>query len=157
MWRKLQRYFTHIPLMSCFRPQHDTSIWCFFHQVLHRACPSGASSVLSLESCSFIEVHHSSRCSMTLVQTASNLHRILPQICVCVCCNANPLHYYALRVLHKADNGVKCGLFSNHHHLSRLHYVWDEYLYSVLLEVEVKVTVWATVCVVYGPLNHSHM
>ena len=34
------------------------------------------------------------------------------------------------------------------HHLGRPHYVWDEYLYSVLQEVEVRVTVCAPVCVV---------
>ena len=34
------------------------------------------------------------------------------------------------------------------HHLGRPHYVWDEYLYSVMLEVEVRVTVCVTVCVV---------
>ena len=32
--------------------------------------------------------------------------------------------------------------------LGRPHYVWDEYLYSVLEEVEVRVTVYAAVCVV---------
>ena len=34
------------------------------------------------------------------------------------------------------------------HHLVRPHYVWDEYLYSVLEKVEVRVTVCVTVCVV---------
>ena len=34
------------------------------------------------------------------------------------------------------------------HHLGRPHYVWDEYLYRVLEEVEVRVTVCVTVCVV---------
>ena len=34
------------------------------------------------------------------------------------------------------------------HHLGRLHYVWDEYLCSVLEEVEIRVTVHVTVCVV---------
>ena len=32
--------------------------------------------------------------------------------------------------------------------LGRPHYVWDEYLYSVLEKVEVRVTVSVTVCVV---------
>ena len=41
-------------------------------------------------------------------------------------------------------DGAKCGLFSNH----APHYVWDEYLYSVLEKVEVRVTVSVTVCVV---------
>ena len=47
-------------------------------------------------------------------------------------------------------DGVKCGLFSNHAPLGRPHYMWDEYLYSELEKVEVKVTVSApvTVCVV---------
>ena len=34
------------------------------------------------------------------------------------------------------------------HRLARPHYVWDEYLYSVLEKVEVRVTVSVTVCVV---------
>ena len=34
------------------------------------------------------------------------------------------------------------------HHLHRSHYMWDEYLYSVLEKVEVRVTVCVTVCVV---------
>ena len=32
------------------------------------------------------------------------------------------------------------------HRLGRPYYVWDEYLYSVLEEVEVRVTVCVTVC-----------
>ena len=38
--------------------------------------------------------------------------------------------------------------FQNMHRLGRPHYVWDEYLYSVLEKVEVRVTVSVTVCVV---------
>ena len=34
------------------------------------------------------------------------------------------------------------------HRLGRPHYVWDEYLYSVLEEVEVRMTVCVTACVV---------
>ena len=34
------------------------------------------------------------------------------------------------------------------HHLDTPHYVWDEYLYNVREEVEVRVTVSVTVCVV---------
>ena len=34
------------------------------------------------------------------------------------------------------------------HRLSRPHYMWDEYLYSVLEKVEVRVTASVTVCVV---------
>ena len=34
------------------------------------------------------------------------------------------------------------------HRLGRSHYMWDEYLYSVLEEVEVRTTVYVTVCVV---------
>ena len=34
------------------------------------------------------------------------------------------------------------------HRLGRPHYVWDEYLYSVLEKVEVRVTVSVTVSVV---------
>ena len=36
------------------------------------------------------------------------------------------------------------------HHLGRSHFVWDEYLYSVLEKVEVRVTVRVTVCVLCG-------
>ena len=35
------------------------------------------------------------------------------------------------------------------HHLGRPHYVWYEYLYSVLEKLEVRVTVCVTVCVVW--------
>ena len=35
------------------------------------------------------------------------------------------------------------------HRLGRPHYVWDEYLYSVLEKVEVRMTVCVTVCVVW--------
>ena len=35
------------------------------------------------------------------------------------------------------------------HRLGRPHYVWDGYLYGVLEEVEVRVTVCVTVCVVW--------
>ena len=46
-------------------------------------------------------------------------------------------------------HGVKCGVFLNHAPLGQTtHYVWDEYLYSVLEKVEVRVTVSVTVCVV---------
>ena len=34
------------------------------------------------------------------------------------------------------------------HRLGRPHYVWDEYLYSVLEKVQVRVTVCGSVCVV---------
>ena len=34
------------------------------------------------------------------------------------------------------------------HRSGKPHYVWDEYLYSVLEKVEVRVTVSVTVCVV---------
>ena len=35
------------------------------------------------------------------------------------------------------------------HRLDRPHYVWDEYLFSLLEKVEVRVTVSVTVCVVW--------
>ena len=35
------------------------------------------------------------------------------------------------------------------HRLGRPHYMWDEYLYSVLEKVEVRVTACVTVCVVW--------
>ena len=43
--------------------------------------------------------------------------------------------------------GVECGLFSNHAPLGQTTLRWDEYLYSVLEKVEVRVTVSVTVCV----------
>ena len=36
------------------------------------------------------------------------------------------------------------------HRLGKPHYVWDEYPYSLLEEVEFRVTVCVTVCVVCG-------
>ena len=44
--------------------------------------------------------------------------------------NANPLHYYALRVPRKMALSVVYFRFT--HRLGRSHYVWDEYLYNVL-------------------------
>ena len=35
-------------------------------------------------------------------------------ICVCVCSNANPLHYYVLGFCAGRIDGIECGLFSNH-------------------------------------------
>ena len=42
------------------------------------------------------------------------------------------------------------------HRMGRPHNVWDEYLYSVLEEVEVRVTVCVTVCVVHGRARVAH-
>ena len=67
------------------------------------------------------------------------------RIFLCVCSNANPLHYYVLRVPRKALSVV---YFWITHRLGRPHYVWDEYLYSVREKVVVRVTVSVTVCVV---------
>ena len=53
----------------------------------------------------------------------------------CVCTNANPLHYYVLRVPRKADWWRWVWSIFN------LRTAWDEYLYSVLKEVEVRMTV----------------
>ena len=50
----------------------------------------------------------------------------------------------------RRKDGVECGLFSIHAPLGRPHYVWDEYLYSVLEEVEVRVTVCVSVIVLRG-------
>ena len=36
------------------------------------------------------------------------------------------------------------------HHLGRSHYMWDEHLYSILEEVEVRVTVCGSVIVLCG-------
>ena len=70
-------------------------------------------------------------------------------VCVCVCSNANPLHYYTVRVPRKAED-IDMVYFQFTHRLGRPHYVWDEYLYSVglLEEVEVRMIVCVTVCVV---------
>ena len=63
-----------------------------------------------------------------------------------VCYNANPLHYYALRVPRKMELSVV--YFRITHLLGRPYYVWHEYLYSVLEKVEVRVTLSVTVCIV---------
>ena len=53
--------------------------------------------------------------------------------CVCVCSNANSLHYYVLRVPRKADTWRWAwSIFRITNHLGGLHYVWEEYLYSVV-------------------------
>ena len=39
---------------------------------------------------------------------------------ICVCSNANPLHYYVLRIPRKADDGVEGGLFSIHAPLGQI-------------------------------------
>ena len=68
-----------------------------------------------------------------------------------VCSNANPRHYYVLRVPRKADRWMALSVvyFQFTHRLGRPHCVWDEYLYSVLEKVEVRMTVCVTVCVVW--------
>ena len=64
------------------------------------------------------------------------------RVCVCVFSNANPVHYYALWVPRKADRWrLSVVYFRITHRLSRPHYMWDEYLYSVWEKVEVRVTV----------------
>ena len=67
-----------------------------------------------------------------------------PDVCVPV-----PTHCTIMRFGFHARwiDGVRCGLFSNHTLFGQTHYVWDEYLYSVLEKVEVRVTVSVTVCV----------
>ena len=94
-----------------------------------------------------------------------------------MCSNANPLHYYVLRVPRKVDrwrtflaktviiNRKKLFLifglfvlkyqtllsvvyFRITHSLGRPYYVWDDYLYSVREKVEVGMIVSVTVCVV---------
>ena len=59
-----------------------------------------------------------------------------------MCSNANPLRCYALWALSVV-------YFQITHFLGRPHYGWDEYLYSVLEKVEVRMTVSVTVCVVW--------
>ena len=61
-----------------------------------------------------------------------------------------PTHWTIMRFGFHARqiNGIKCVYFQITHHLGRPHYVWDEYLYSVLEKVEVRVTVSVTVCIV---------
>ena len=53
-------------------------------------------------------------------------------MCVCVCSNANPFHYYVLQVLSKADKALSVIYFGVMYRLGRPHYVWNEYLYRVL-------------------------
>ena len=55
---------------------------------------------VTLFSVSFVEQQYANKFNI------SNLEK-------CVCSNAKPLHYYALRVPRKVEHGVKCGLFSN--------------------------------------------
>ena len=75
---------------------------------------------------------------------------ILPELCVCVCvfqCQPTAL----LRASGSSQGGhmaLSMVYFQFTHRLGRPHYVWDEYLYSVLEEVKVRVTVCVTVCVV---------
>ena len=45
-------------------------------------------------------------------------------------------------------DGVKCGLLSNHGPLGQTTLSVEKYLYSIREEVEVRVTVYVTVCVV---------
>ena len=61
-----------------------------------------------------------------------------------MCSNVNPLYYCVFWVPRKAIDGIECGLFSIHALLGQtiLH------VYSVLEEVEVRITVCVTVCVV---------
>ena len=67
--------------------------------------------------------------------------------CVCVSSNADPTAL--LRAWGSAQGGlIAVVYFQFMHRLGRPHYVWDEYLNSVLGEVEVKVTVCRSVCVV---------
>ena len=71
-------------------------------------------------------------------------------VCVCVCvfeCQPTAL----LRASGSAQGGylaLSVVYFQFTHRLGRPHYVWDEYLYSVQEEVEVRVTACVTVCVV---------
>ena len=81
-------------------------------------------------------------------------HCVLPQsrieetVCVCAFqCEPTAL----LRASGFAQGGqmaLSVVYFQFMHRLDRPHYMWDEYLYSVLEEVEVRVTVCVTVCVV---------
>ena len=69
-------------------------------------------------------------------------------VCVCVCvfqCQPTAL----LRASGSAQGGLMALsviYFQFTHPLGRPHYVWDEYLYSVLQEVEVRVTVCNCLC-----------
>ena len=72
------------------------------------------------------------------------------ELCVCVCvCVQMPIHctISCFGFRSRRIDGVESGLFSIHAPLGQTHYVWDEYLYSVLEEVEVRMTVCLTVCV----------
>ena len=74
------------------------------------------------------------------------------RVCVCVrvrVCFPMPIHctITCFRFRARQIDGVECGLFQFMHCLGRSYYMWDEYLYSVLEEVEVRMTVSVTVCV----------
>ena len=58
----------------------------------------------------------------------------LEYVCVCV---LMPTHCTIMCFGFRARQiyGVECGLVQFTHRLGRLHYMWDEYLYSVLEEV----------------------
>ena len=66
-------------------------------------------------------------------------------MCVCV---PLPTHctitYFGLPT--RQTDGVKCGLFSNHASLGQTTLRMEEYLYSLLEKVEVRVTVSVTLC-----------
>ena len=72
-------------------------------------------------------------------------------MCVCECvCVPMPTHCI-LRVLGSAQGGymaLSVVYLQFMHHLGRPHCVWDEYLYSVLEKVKVRVTVCVPVYVV---------
>ena len=72
-------------------------------------------------------------------------------MCVCVCvCVPMPTHCTITRFGFQQGENIALSVvyFRITHRLGRPHYVWGEYLYSLLEKVEVRVTVSVTVCVV---------
>ena len=54
-------------------------------------------------------------------------------VCVCVFSDANPLHYYTrFGFRARRIDGVSVIYFRITHRLGRPHYVWEEYLHSVV-------------------------
>ena len=83
-------------------------------------------------------------------RAAHDVHTTRNSTCECVCvfqCQPTAL-LCASGSTEDEEMALSVVYFRITHRLGRPHYVWDEYLYSVLEKVEVRVTVSVTVCVV---------